>query len=161
MAGSAHPVRPGGEDPPTGAGSLRLQILGPLRLWRDGAELDVGPRQQAQLLALLLAQVGRPVSTGELIDLIWADDVPASALNVIHKYIGALRRLPGRRCPADDRRTPTTVAGQRVVFGAGRTGCWKRCTARQMSGTPITVGTTQYIQCGSRFHSGRNGPLST
>src|SRR5262245_31605908 len=63
---------------------LRLQILGPLRLWRGGAEVDAGPRQQAYLLALLLARVGRPTSTAELIDLIWGDDVPASALNVIH-----------------------------------------------------------------------------
>ncbi|GIF23822.1 DNA-binding SARP family transcriptional activator/HAMP domain-containing protein [Actinoplanes tereljensis] len=70
-----------------------LHILGPLRLWRDGAELDAGPRQQAYLLALLLARAGRPTSTSELIDLIWGEDAPASALNVIHKYVGALRRI--------------------------------------------------------------------
>ena len=73
--------------------SLRLQILGSLRLWRDGVELDPGPGQQAYLLAVLLTRVGRPVSTSELIDLIWDDDVPASALNTIQKYVGALRRL--------------------------------------------------------------------
>ncbi|MFC5748441.1 BTAD domain-containing putative transcriptional regulator [Actinomadura rugatobispora] len=72
---------------------MRLRILGPLRVWRDGAEQDVGPRQQAYLLALLLAGVGQPVTTSELIDLIWGDDPPASALNVIHKYVGGLRRL--------------------------------------------------------------------
>ena len=74
-------------------GLLRLEILGPLRLWRGGVELDPGPGQQAFLLALLLARAGRPVSTTELIDLIWGDDAPASALNVIHKYVGGLRRL--------------------------------------------------------------------
>jgi DNA-binding SARP family transcriptional activator len=74
--------------------SLRLQILGPMQLWRDGTELHPGPRQQAQLLAMLLAHPGRPISTTDLIDLIWDGDVvPASALNVIHKYVGALRRL--------------------------------------------------------------------
>ncbi|WP_327002260.1 winged helix-turn-helix domain-containing protein [Dactylosporangium sp. NBC_01737] len=72
---------------------MRLQVLGPLRVWRDGVELDTGPRQQAYLLALLLARVGRPISASELIDLIWGDGVPSSALNVIHKYVGALRRL--------------------------------------------------------------------
>lgn len=91
VTGPAHPV---------GAGSLRLQILGPLRLWHDGVELDAGPRQQAQLLALLLARVGRPVSTRELIDLIWAEDAPASALNIIQKYIGALRRVLEPAVPA-------------------------------------------------------------
>ncbi|MEV4138982.1 AAA family ATPase [Dactylosporangium sp. NPDC049742] len=76
-----------------GQQSLRLQVLGPLRLWRGGAEVDAGPRQQAYLLALLLARAGRPTSTTELIDLIWGDDAPASALNVIHKYVGSLRRV--------------------------------------------------------------------
>ncbi|BCB92002.1 BTAD domain-containing putative transcriptional regulator [Phytohabitans suffuscus] len=74
-------------------GHLRLQVLGPLRVWRDGVELDVGPRQQAYLLAVLLVRAGTPVSTSELIDLIWDDDVPASAVNMLQKYVGALRRL--------------------------------------------------------------------
>ncbi|MBM7076083.1 ATP-binding protein [Micromonospora humida] len=74
-------------------GALRLQILGPLRVRRGGVELDPGPRQRAYLLLLLLARAGEPVSTGELIDLVWGDDAPATAVNVIHKYVGALRRL--------------------------------------------------------------------
>jgi DNA-binding SARP family transcriptional activator len=64
-----------------------------MRLWRDGVEVSAGPRQQAQLLALLLARAGRPTSVTELIDLIWGDDPPVSALNVIHKYVSGLRRL--------------------------------------------------------------------
>nr|WP_218007944.1 BTAD domain-containing putative transcriptional regulator [Herbidospora sakaeratensis] len=91
MTGPAHP---------DGRGPLRLRILGPLRLWRDGAELDAGPRQQAQLLALLLARANRPVTTRELIDLLWGDDAPASALNIIQKYVGALRRLLEPALPA-------------------------------------------------------------
>ena len=84
---------PGDGERRASAGSLRLQILGPLRLWRDGVELDSGPRQQASLLAVLLARQGQLVSTSELINLIWDDDPPASGLNVIQKYVGALRRL--------------------------------------------------------------------
>ncbi|WP_416960851.1 ATP-binding protein [Streptomyces sp. Agncl-13] len=95
-----HPVRPGDDDRPAGSTSLRLQVLGPLRVWREGVELDTGPRQQAYLLALLLARVGRPISTSEMIDLIWDHDVPNSALNIIHKYVGALRRLLEPAIPA-------------------------------------------------------------
>ncbi|KUN29570.1 transcriptional regulator [Streptomyces antibioticus] len=73
--------------------SLRLQVLGPMRIWRDGVELDPGPRQQSYLLAILLARAGQPISTSELVDLIWAEDVPASAVNILQKYVGALRRL--------------------------------------------------------------------
>lgn len=74
-------------------GNLRLQILGPLRVWRDGDELDPGPRQQAYLLAVMLARSGKPTSMNELVDLVWADHVPVSAANILQKYIGALRRL--------------------------------------------------------------------
>jgi len=57
-------------------------------------ELDVGARQQAFLLALLLAREGRPISVTALGDRLWGDGVPTSALNLISKYIGALAR-PG------------------------------------------------------------------
>lgn len=87
------PVGIRGNDMTLAATSLRLQILGPLRVWRDGVELDAGPPQQACVLALLLAREGRPTSTSELIDLIWGQEAPASAVNVLHKYIGTLRRL--------------------------------------------------------------------
>ncbi|MFD9286444.1 ATP-binding protein [Streptomyces mirabilis] len=72
---------------------LRLQILGSLRVWRGDVEVPPGPPQQMFFLALLLAREGRPTSAGELIDLMWGDEAPASALNVIHKYVGSLRRL--------------------------------------------------------------------
>ena len=35
---------------------LRVQILGPLRVWRDGREVDAGPRQQRSVLAFLAAR---------------------------------------------------------------------------------------------------------
>lgn len=73
--------------------SLTFQVLGPVRVWRDGVELDIGPRQQSCLLALLMMHAGGPVSTARLIDLIWDDGPPTSALNIVQKYIGTLRRL--------------------------------------------------------------------
>ncbi|MFF1718027.1 AfsR/SARP family transcriptional regulator [Streptomyces sviceus] len=97
------------EDASAGAGpgqAMRFQVLGPVRLWRAERELDPGFPQQRALLALLLAHAGRAVPTGEILDAIWADRPPASALNVIRRYIGMLRRLlepglppraPGRR----------------------------------------------------------------
>ncbi|MEV4629651.1 BTAD domain-containing putative transcriptional regulator [Micromonospora sp. NPDC049523] len=105
--------------PGSGGGSLRLQILGPLRIWRDGVELDAGPRQQAYLLALLLARAGRPISTSELVDLIWDDDAPATAINIIHKYVGTLRRLlePGR--PARGTGSYLQRSGNGYLFAAG------------------------------------------
>ncbi|GIE78457.1 hypothetical protein Aph02nite_44070 [Actinoplanes philippinensis] len=73
--------------------SLHLEILGPLRVWRDGVEIDPGPPQQAGLLAALLASADQQVTTNELIGMVWEADVPATAVNIVHKYVGALRRL--------------------------------------------------------------------
>ncbi|MET7394973.1 AAA family ATPase [Dactylosporangium sp. NPDC005572] len=101
------------------ADPLRLRILGPLRVWRGAAELDTGPRQQAYLLALLLARVGQPITTSELIGLIWGDDVPASALNVIQKYIGALRRLLEPAVPARESGSYLHRRGNAYLFGGG------------------------------------------
>jgi DNA-binding SARP family transcriptional activator/tetratricopeptide (TPR) repeat protein len=72
---------------------LWLQVAGPLRLWRDGVEIDAGPRQQRRLLALLAVRDGQPASIADLIDLMWETEPPSSAVNIIHKYVGALRRI--------------------------------------------------------------------
>lgn len=94
------PVLSGRSPNPELEDALHLQIMGPLRLWRGAVELDAGPRQQRGLLALLLARAGRPVSTSDLTRLIWGPDSPASSVNVIHKYVGALRRLLEPDLPA-------------------------------------------------------------
>ncbi|WP_248294457.1 AAA family ATPase [Actinoplanes sp. TBRC 11911] len=82
---------------------MTFQVLGPLRVWRDGVEIDTGSPQQSYLLALLLLRAGRPISVSDLISLVWDDDPPASALNIVHKYVGTLRRLMEPELPA---RTP-------------------------------------------------------
>lgn len=99
---------------------VRLQILGPLRVWRDGVELDVGPLQRARLLAILLARAGRPTSTGELIAAIWGPTPPRSALNTIHRYIGALRRLLEPATPARGAGAFLQRRGDAYVCVAGR-----------------------------------------
>nr|MDT0665201.1 AfsR/SARP family transcriptional regulator [Micromonospora sp. DSM 115978] len=55
----------------------------------------------------------------ELIDLIWADNVPASALNVIHKYVGALRRVLEPELPARKPGIHLHRRGNGYVFVAG------------------------------------------
>ncbi|MFF5075672.1 BTAD domain-containing putative transcriptional regulator [Actinoplanes sp. NPDC000266] len=100
---------------------LRLQVLGPLRVTRGGGEVDAGPRQQRCLLGVLLALHDRPVSMTELIALVWGDDAPATASNVIHKYVGALRRLlePGLPARAAGSRLRRDGHGYRLSVGPG------------------------------------------
>ncbi|WP_432990113.1 AfsR/SARP family transcriptional regulator [Dactylosporangium sp. CA-233914] len=64
-----------------------------MRLWRAGVELPPGPPQQRTLLALLVAHAGQTVSVAEAIDVLWGNNPPSSATNVIHRCVGLLRRL--------------------------------------------------------------------
>lgn len=81
-------INEGDRSPP-----LLFEVLGPVRVRRDGQELDLGPRQQRLILALLLARAGEPVGTGEMISVVWGSQPPASAVNIVHRYVGNLRRL--------------------------------------------------------------------
>ncbi|MEV7389707.1 BTAD domain-containing putative transcriptional regulator [Streptomyces sp. NPDC091215] len=103
------------------SGQPRLQILGPLRIWRDGVELDPGPRQQSYLLAVLIARAGKPISTSELVDLVWAEDVPASAVNILQKYVSALRRLLEPLRPVREAGSFLHRRGTSYLFAAGPT----------------------------------------
>ncbi|MEW2396194.1 BTAD domain-containing putative transcriptional regulator [Streptomyces sp. NPDC046862] len=85
---------------------MRFEVLGPLRVCRGESELDLGFPQQRALLGLLLVRAGRSVPMGEIVDVLWAERPPASAMNVVRRYAGSLRRLlepglppraPGRR----------------------------------------------------------------
>lgn len=73
--------------------TVRFSVLGPVRAWRAGSELPLGPKQQRLILAVLLARTGRPVSLSEFIDVLWDGSPPASAANAVHRYVGALRHL--------------------------------------------------------------------
>ncbi|MFE4499784.1 BTAD domain-containing putative transcriptional regulator [Rhodococcus sp. NPDC056743] len=71
------------------------RLLGPLEVARSPAAsdvIDLGPRKQRTVLAVLLLNRGRVVSTDRLIDALWQNDAPASAISSIQAYISNLRR---------------------------------------------------------------------
>ncbi|OBG39302.1 BTAD domain-containing putative transcriptional regulator [Mycolicibacter heraklionensis] len=77
---------------------MNLAVLGPIRILRDGAAIDLGtPRQRAVIAALALAQ-GERVSVETLAQRVWGEIPPDSATATLHSYIGKLRRTlePGR-----------------------------------------------------------------
>jgi DNA-binding SARP family transcriptional activator len=88
--------------------TISFSVLGSIKVVRAGAELHLGARQQRLVLALLLARAGSPVSLAELVDLLWDEEAPASAANVVHRHVGVLRRLlePG---------LPTRSAGRHIL----------------------------------------------
>lgn len=76
-------------------GDLRISVLGPVRAWRDGAELDLGTPQQRAVLAALVLREGRHATRDALIDAIWGDDPPRTAALTIRTYISRLRQALG------------------------------------------------------------------
>jgi DNA-binding SARP family transcriptional activator len=70
----------------------------------DGGLLDLGPRLQRQLLAILLIEAGSVVSVDRLVDLLWGDSPPPAAIASLQAYVSQLRRIlePDRapRAPA-------------------------------------------------------------
>ncbi|MBY8874524.1 transcriptional regulator, SARP family protein [Micromonospora sp. PLK6-60] len=99
---------------------MRFAVLGPVRVWRGGQEVDPGSRQQRLILALLLARAGRPVGIMDFVALLWDERPPRSAVNIVHLHLGSLRRLfePDLRPRASGRWLVGDAAGYRMVVDA-------------------------------------------
>ncbi|MEU8821851.1 BTAD domain-containing putative transcriptional regulator [Actinoplanes sp. NPDC048796] len=98
---------------------VRFAVLGPVRVWRGDQELDPGSRQQRLVLALLLARAGEPVGLGEFVAMLWGERPPRSATNIVHLYLGRLRRMlePGLRPRAPGRWLAGDASGYRLMAG--------------------------------------------
>jgi DNA-binding SARP family transcriptional activator/tRNA A-37 threonylcarbamoyl transferase component Bud32/WD40 repeat protein len=73
---------------------MRIRVLGPVEVERDGALVNVGGPQQRRLLALLVVQRGHAVSTERLIDALWPDgDAPDGAARSMRTYLSRLRSV--------------------------------------------------------------------
>ena len=85
-------------------GLLLVRLLGPVRAWQGNRELELGGPQRQVVLALLALRANQAVSRSELIDGIWGEDPPPSAVNALHVHVAGLRRAlePNRasRAPA-------------------------------------------------------------
>ena len=75
-----------------GGSGLRFGVLGPLRVERDGAEIDVGGPKQRLLLAALLLSANRTVSVDRLIHLLWGEAPNERAQPTLHVYVAKLRK---------------------------------------------------------------------
>lgn len=74
---------------------MDVLILGPLQVRLDGRQVAGGPPQLVAVLGLLALADGRPVPPGTLVDALWGEDPPPSAVNVIQTYVARLRRALG------------------------------------------------------------------
>ncbi|MET8731838.1 BTAD domain-containing putative transcriptional regulator [Streptomyces parvus] len=77
---------------PQGGTGLRIALLGPLRAWRDGTPLDLGPVRRQSVLAALMLRADSRVSHEQLIDDLWDGRPPGSGHKVLPSHIHPLRK---------------------------------------------------------------------
>jgi DNA-binding SARP family transcriptional activator len=75
---------------------VEFRILGPLEVIFDGKALDLGGPKQRAVLALLLLDANRVVSTDRLIEALWDETPPETAHKALQVYVSKLRKLLGR-----------------------------------------------------------------
>ena len=72
---------------------MEFRILGPLQVYEGGAALSLGGERQRTLLALLLVNANRVLSSDRLCDELWHGKPPDTAPTALQGYVLELRRL--------------------------------------------------------------------
>ena len=72
-----------------------FRLLGPLEASRDGEPIALGGHKQRALLALLLLNAGRVVSTERIVDELWGEDAPRTVTASLQNTVSALRKSLG------------------------------------------------------------------
>jgi DNA-binding SARP family transcriptional activator len=75
---------------------MEILVLGPLEVLANGVAVPLGTRKQQTVLALLAVKANQFVGIDELVDEVWPEDPPASALANVRGYASKLRRVLGQ-----------------------------------------------------------------
>ncbi|MFC4587720.1 AfsR/SARP family transcriptional regulator [Sphaerisporangium corydalis] len=79
---------------------MEFQVLGPLHVGDDTTDLTPSAAKVRAVLAMLVLRHNQIVSTRELIDELWGERPPATALPTLHTYVYKLRKMLGTGGPA-------------------------------------------------------------
>lgn len=75
---------------PAGGGA-EFRLLGPVELWSDGRQIDLGTTKIRLLLAVLLMEAGRAVPLEKLVYRVWGEEPPAKVVTSVHANLSRLR----------------------------------------------------------------------
>lgn len=83
---------------------LWLTALGPLEAWAEGTRLSLGPPARRAVLGLLLMDPGALVRRDTIVDVLWGDSPPRTAVGLVQAHVSRMGRLLSshRRIAADD-----------------------------------------------------------
>src|SRR5262245_7170201 len=71
---------------------MEYRVLGVLEALDDGLPISLGGPKQRSVLAMLLLDANRVVSTDRLVDGLWGDDPPVRAAATLQVYVSNLRK---------------------------------------------------------------------
>jgi DNA-binding SARP family transcriptional activator len=74
---------------------LEFRLLGPLEASDETGDLLLGGKKQRAVLALLLLDANRVVSTDRLIDALWGETPPRTAATSLQNFVSQLRKTLG------------------------------------------------------------------
>jgi DNA-binding SARP family transcriptional activator len=125
--------------PTEGLVGMEFRILGPVEVWDGAQRLDLGGPKPHALLAVLVVNANRVVSTDQLVDELWGEAPPPTARNLIQGYVSRLRQALHR---SRDGNAPTPVLATRpsgyllhVEPGELDRDCFERLTAEARRAT--------------------------
>ena len=75
--------------------AVEFRLLGDVEARAGGQVLDIGPARQRCVLVALLIDVNRLVSSDQLIERVWSDELPHRARNSLAGYLSRLRQVLG------------------------------------------------------------------
>jgi predicted ATPase/DNA-binding SARP family transcriptional activator len=75
---------------------LQFRILGRLEVVADGGDLTPARPKQRALLALLILHANEVVASDRIIDVLWGEKPPSTALTALHGHVSALRKQLGK-----------------------------------------------------------------
>ena len=76
---------------------MRVRLLGPVDVMADGEPRPVSGLRRKAVLATLALHDGEVVSTGRLVDVVWGEAAPPTALNTLQSHVSHLRGVLGRK----------------------------------------------------------------
>src|SRR4051794_27491795 len=73
--------------------TVDVRLLGPLEARLENGPIELGPRKQRAVLAMLALEVGRMVSVDRLVEGLWGETPPSSAPKMVQLYVSRLRQI--------------------------------------------------------------------
>ena len=71
---------------------MEFRLLGRLEAWADGQPAPLGPRKRRAILAVLLLHANKVMPAERLVELVWGDEPPRTALHAVHNHVSQLRK---------------------------------------------------------------------